>query len=251
MRAIQAPMGILVAVAVVLAACAKDAQTDEQIGTKTAGGEVSTSMSGDAADKKGMALVRVVNAVPALKGLTVRSDDTHSLPSVDYKKVSAYQPIDNHWVKFEVGDQPTGSFAPMETNRELLTDGYRYTMVVMPSNDGNGYTSRIVRDELSDDQTKVYLRVIHAAPDLDEINVVAKGGETLFDGINFKSEAGFKEVAPWSGTLEFRTEDDKRLVGTLPNVALRAGTSYTVVVTRDKGGKLAPIWFEDQPMAGR
>ncbi|MEO7513534.1 MAG: hypothetical protein ABIZ91_17460, partial [Gemmatimonadaceae bacterium] len=65
--------------------------------TRTADGETSTSISGDLADKRGEALVRVVNAVSGAKGLSVRADETHALPTVDYKAVSPYQPIDKTW----------------------------------------------------------------------------------------------------------------------------------------------------------
>lgn len=247
MRSTQQSIGVLAALVVSLGACGtKEAQTDEQVQTKTSAGEASTSISGDSADKRGQALVRVVNAVPAMYGLTVRSDDAHMLPSVDYKKVTAYTPIDKNWPTFEVGGQPGTPYAPVETNREMLTDGFRYTMVVMPGADGVGFQTRVIRDDISDDQTKAHLRVIHAAEGVDEVNVIAKGGERLFDGINFKSEAGFKDVNPWNGTLEFRTENDKTLLGTLANVNLRGGQSYTVVLARGKNGKLEPFWFEDQ-----
>jgi hypothetical protein len=246
MRSTQRSIGMAAVLALTVAACSRDAQTEEQVETRTSAGDASTSISGDAADKRGQALVRIANAVPASNGLIVRSDDAHTLPGVDYKKVSEYQPIDNNWVTFEVGSQPAGTYAPIETNREMLTDGHRYTMVVMRADDGAGYRTRIVRDDISTDQTRAHLRVIHAAPTLDEINVVARGGEELFDGINFTSEAGYKDVTPWEGTLEFRSEDGNRLLGTLANVALRAGVSYTVVVASARDGKVETFWFEDQ-----
>ena len=55
--------GGLIAATALLAAC-RDAQTEKDVTTRTANGEAATSMSGDSADKRGMALVRVVNAVP-------------------------------------------------------------------------------------------------------------------------------------------------------------------------------------------
>jgi len=246
MRSTQRSIGMIAALALTVAACSRDAQTEEQVKTKTSAGDASTSISGDAADKRGQALVRVANAVPATNGLVVRSDDAHVLPGVDYKKVTDYQSIDNNWVTFEVGSQSAGTYAPIEANREMLTDGHRYTMVVMRSDDGTGYRTRIVRDDISSDQTRAHLRVIHAAPALDEITVVARGGEELFNGINFTSEAGFKDLPPWEGTLEIRAEDGKRVLGTLANVALRAGASYTVVVTSGRNGKVETFWFEDR-----
>ncbi len=251
MRSTFPSLGIVAALVLSATACGKDAQTEDAVQTKTSAGDASTSISGDSADKRGQALVRIANAVPGMNGLVVRSDDAHALPSVDYKKVTDYTPIDKNWVTFEVAVQPAGTYTPVETNRELLTDGHRYTMLVMHDKDGAAYQTRIVRDDISTDQSKAHLRVIHAAPTVDEVNVVEKGGDKLFDGINFTSEAGFKDIDPWSGTLEFRTEDGNKLLGTLASVNLKAGVSYTIVLATNKQGKLDSFWFEDQQLVGQ
>ncbi len=229
----------------IVAGCAKDSQTKDAVVTQTANGTVATSMSGDSADSRGQALVRVVNAAPDSKGLIVRSDETHMLPAVEFMKVTPYQAIDRNWVTFQVRGDRSGEYAPLETNRELLTDGNRYSMFVLRDTDGMKYVTRVVRDDISSDATRSHIRVIHAAPGLEEVNVVARGGEKLFDGVNFKSEAGFKDIVPWSGTLEFRSEDGNRVLLTMPSVDLKAGKSYTIVLTRDGKGKLRTFWFDD------
>lgn len=234
--------------AVLLAACGKDTQTEDAVTTSMADGTVGTSMSGDSADERGVALVRVVNAVPDMQRLMIRGDNMLELPAVDYKSVSPYQNIDQNWTRFEVSGAPGGAYSPMETNRELLTDGHRYTMFVLREEDGGELTTRIVRDEISSDATKAHVRIIHAARGTDEITVVAAGGETLFDGINYGSEAGYKDVDPWKGTLEFRTEDGNRQLLTMPNIDLQAGTSYTIVFARKAAGALEAFWFSDTPV---
>ena len=93
--------------------------------------------------------------------------------------------------------------------------------------------------------------MIHAAPRVDEVTVVAKGGDELFNGINFSSEAGFKDVDAWTGTLEFRTEDGKRLLGSMKDVTLTPGVSYTIVLSNGKQGKFESFWFQDQQVAGQ
>jgi hypothetical protein len=238
-------LGGPLAAVLVLAACNREAQTEREVRTETSTGEASTSISGDSADKRGQALVRVVNAAAVAPTLTVRADETHSLPAVEYGEVSPYQMIDRNWVTFQVSGTPGGTYEPLVTNREMLTDGHRYTIVVMRDKDATGYETRILRDEISSDMSRAHLRVIHAASGVDEISVMARGGETLFDGVNYASEAGFKDVMPWMGTLEFRTEDGNRLVASLPKLDMRAGRSYTVVLARDDAGKLKAFWFED------
>ena len=245
-RSLRTP--ILLMGAVMVTACNKDAQTEDNVTTSTADGTVSTSMSGDSADERGVALVRVVNAVPDMQRLMIRGDNLLELPAVDYKTVSPYQSIDQNWTRFEVSGAPGGMYAPIEANREMLSDGHRYTMLVLREEEGTELKTRILRDEISSDPTKAHVRVIHAARGTDEINVVAAGGETLFDGINYSSEAGYKDLTPWKGTLEFRTEDGNRRLLTMPDIDLKAGTSYTIVLARKNASTLESFWFADTPV---
>ncbi|MCC6927621.1 MAG: DUF4397 domain-containing protein [Gemmatimonadaceae bacterium] len=232
-----------------LAACGRDMQTEKEVTTRTSAGDAATSISGDSADTRNQALVRVVNAVPNVIGLTVRSDEAHTLPSVDYKRVSSYQPIDRNWATFQVSGSPNGAYAPIDVNREMLTDGHRYTMVVMRESEGGGFSTRIFRDDIASDSTSAHVRVIHAAKGAGELDIVAPGGETIFDDVDYTSEAGFKSMAPWKGALQVRDGDGKSTLLTLPSLDLMAGGSYTIVITRDAGGKLASFWFEDRQQA--
>jgi hypothetical protein len=234
----------LLAVVALLAGC-RDAQTEKEVMTRSATGEAAVSMSGDSADKRGVALVRVVNAVPNAPQLIVRADPTHALAPAEYKKVTAYQPIDRNWVTFEVSTTSDSAFEPLATNRELLTDGHRYTIVVLRDSARN-FETRVLRDEISDDTANAMLRVIHAARGVNEVNLVRRGVEgTYLEGVNHAMEAGYRAVDPWSGTLEIRSEDGNRLLLTIPNLILQAGKSYTIVLTRDAAGKLESFRFDD------
>ncbi|HEX6943178.1 MAG TPA: DUF4397 domain-containing protein [Gemmatimonadaceae bacterium] len=233
----------VVAVATLLTAC-RDAQTDKEVTTRTSGGDAAVSISGDSADKRGVALVRVVNAVPGQARLIVRADRDHQLTAAEYKTVTDYQPIDRNWVTFEIGTSGDSAYTPLATNREMLTDGHRYTIVVMRDSAKN-YETRVLRDEISDDTTAARLRVVHAARGVDEVNVVQRGADTLMDGVNFASEGGYKTVGPWTGTVEIRSESGNRLLLAIPNVSFEKGRSYTIVLTRNAAGKLESFRFDD------
>jgi hypothetical protein len=233
----------VLALSAFVAAC-RDAQTDKEVTTRTSSGDAAVSMSGDSADKRGIALVRVVNAVPGQTRLQVRADRDHQLTAADYKTVTEYQPIDKNWVTFEIAPAGDSVFEPLATNREMLTDGHRYTIVVMRDS-AKHYETRVLRDEISDDTTQARIRVIHAARGLNEINLVERGADTLVDGVNFSMEAGYKAIKPWTGTLEVRSESGNRLLLSIPSVALQAGRSYTIVVTRNAAGKLESFRFDD------
>lgn len=227
-----------------LVAACRDTQTEKEVTTRTSTGDAAVSMSGDSADKRGVALVRVVNAVPGGARLVVRADRDHQLTAAAYKSVTDYQPIDRNWVTFEIGTSGDTVFHPLATNREMLTDGNRYTIVVMRDS-AKSYETRVLRDEISDDTTTAQLRVIHAARGVDEVNLVERGGETLVDGVNFTMEAGYKAVKPWTGTLEVRSESGNRLLLSIPGISLQAGRSYTIVLARNSAGKLESFRFDD------
>ncbi len=231
------------AVSAWLTACDK-AQTDKEVATRSSGGDAAVSMSGDSADKRGVALVRVVNAVPGQDRLVVRADRDHQLTAAEYKSVTDYQPIDRNWVTFEIGSASDSAFEPLATNREMLTDGHRYTIVVMRDSAKN-YETRVLRDEISDDTTQARVRVIHAARGINEVDLVQRGADTLVEGVNFTMEAGYKAVKPWTGTLEVRSETGNRLLLSIPDVSLQAGRSYTIVLTRNAAGKLEAFRFDD------
>ena len=234
--------GIITSAIAILAAC--ESQTDKEVTTRTSKGEAAVSMSGDSADKRGVALVRVVNAVPGQSRLVVRADRDHQLTAAEYKTVTEYQPIDKNWVTFEIGTSGDSTFTPLATNREMLTDGHRYTIVVMRDS-ARGYETRVLRDEISDDTTRARIRLIHAARGTDEVNLVRRGSDALIDGVNFTMEAGFKAVEPWNGTLEVRAESGNRLLLPIPGVSLQKGRSYTFVLARNSAGKLESFRFDD------
>jgi hypothetical protein len=223
----------------------RETQTEKQVTTRTATGDAAVSMSGDSADKRGVALVRVVNAVPTQDRLVVRADQDHQLTAAQYKQVTEYQSIDRNWVTFEIGIAGDSIFHPLATNREMLTDGHRYTVVVMRDS-ASGYETRVLRDEISDDTTKARIRIIHAARGVDEINVLQRGaGEPIVGGVNFTMEAGYRAVDPWTGALEIRSAAGNRLLLNIPAVTLQPGHSYTIVLTRNGGGKLESFRFDD------
>jgi hypothetical protein len=148
-------------------------------------------------------------------------------------------------VTFEVSATGDSAFEPLATNRELLTDGHRYTIVVTQDS-ARKFETRVLRDEIADDTTNAMLRVVHAARGVDEVNIVRRGVEgMLLEGVNFTMEAGYRAVDPWSGTLEIRNEDGNRLLLTIPNLTLQAGKSYTIVLTRNAAGKLESFRFDD------
>ena len=238
----------LFTVSILAVACSSDAKTEDPMATKTSTGDSTSSMSAGQADRASLALVRFVNAVPASASLIVRADSAHVMPGVAYKEVTPFQALDKTWVKFEVGGMNNGPFMALATNREMLMDGNRYTMILMRDKAGTGYDTRVLKDNISSDSMQAHLRIVHAAAGFETVNVSAKGGASLMDGVSFQTESSFKDVIPWTGTVEIRSDKGKQVLLSIPNVALTAGSANTIVLTRTAAGKVESFWFVDKPM---
>jgi len=119
-------------------------------------------------------------------------------------------------------------------NTETMSDGERYTIFLMPNDNGDGVSMRIVNDRLERDSAKAQIRFVNAAPRAGELDLTMQGQkDPVFDNVNFKSEAGFKSVDPARGpSLTVRRDDGHTSVAPVRGIKqLQAGKSYTVVVS--------------------
>lgn len=217
--------GLLTGGVVLLAAGCKE-KRDTGIATT---GEGTPEATSEALEEKDLALVRVVNAIPG-EPVVIFAGDSAVFSGVGYKTASQFREIPDDRFNFKLGSREN----PLAENRENLDGGERYTIVAMP--DAGGADKRNLRVLDDDSKTvptdKARVRVINAVPGDLEISVFVRGREDpLFDGVNFKSEAGWTELEPVAGTLEVRPEGKKNVLVSQPNVKLEGGKSYTFVVS--------------------
>jgi hypothetical protein len=197
------------------------------VASKTSEG-TSKAPSSEALEKRDLALVRAVNAIPG-GAIVIYAGDSAAFSSVGYKTATEFRKIPDDRFNFKLGSPEH----PLAENRENLAGGGHYTIVAMP--DAGGADKRNLR-VLDDDlkpvpADKARVRVINAIPGDLEISVYVRGKQdALFDGVNFKSEAGWKEIDPVAGTLEIRPEGKTTVLTSQPNVKLEGGKSYTFVV---------------------
>ena len=220
--------GLLAGGAVFLAGACKNNRDTGAVNTKTAEG-TSSAPAAEMAGRKDVALVRVINAIPAGGPVTILAGDSAAFSGVDYKTTTPFREIRDDRFNFKLGSAEN----PLAENRENLNGGGHYTIVAMPDAGGADKANlRVLDDGLEPvAPEKARVRVINAVPGDLEISVFVRGREeALFDGINFKSEAGWNEIDPVAGTLEIRPEGKKNVLASLPNVKLEGGKSYTFVV---------------------
>lgn len=231
------------ATALAMSACQKN---DMPIKT-TSEEATNTSPSQDSAEARGHSLVRVVNAVKDGKSVDVQVEGTPVYTEVAANGVTDYKELNAKTAMLTVRQAGVATGDPITENSEILMDGNRYTAFVV-SEDVSKSVLRIVRDDVVPDSGKARIRVLHAAPGGPEIDVTIAGQkDPIFTGVNFKSEAGYKDVEPGLVTLEVRANKASKVLLRVAEVDLRRGTATTVVVTG--AAKLAAFKFTDALMA--
>lgn len=228
--------GLVMGGALIFAAACNETRDTGTITTKTNEGTTSAP-NAEVVEERDNALVRVVNAIPGTP-TTIYAGDSLAFDNVPYKGTTEFREMPDDYFGFKVV-KPGGSVKDnaIAENREKLSNGGHYTIVAIADNDDDADSFgelRVLDDDLKPmTNGKARVRFINAVAGLkDEISVFRRGNtDALVDGVNFKHEAGWNDEDPWSGTLEIRTEDAKKLLATVPNVKFAAGETYTYVIT--------------------
>ena len=229
--------------AVLACGACKGTRTDQAVVTRSGSGN-STSPSGDAAAARGKSMVRLVNAVPG-QSLEVTGDDAGVFSAVAYKAVTPYVEVKDNVIKFKL--RAAGHDSVLAEDTETLADGRRYTIIALPGDHGER-SLHVLRDEVIPDTGKARIRVINAAPEMGGIDVAVGGRQdALFDHIEYGHEAGPKDVDPVSVSIELRGRSGNPV--RVRDMALRAGRSYTIVLTGLRNGGFEAITFDDAVIA--
>ena len=235
--------GMLASGAVLLtAACNENRDTGAV--TSKAGGETSSAPAAEAVEERDNALVRVVNAIPG-GSVNLWAGDSVAFQGVAYKKATEYREIPDNMFDFQI--KSAAGAEALAHNRENLKDGGHYTIVALPDQGGADKRNlRVLDDDMKPvSPEKARVRFINGVPSDTDVDLIITGREEpLFDGVNFKSEAGWNEFDPMAGTLEVRPDNGKNILAKLGNAKLEGGKSYTFVLS-GRPGKLELIRIED------
>ena len=243
-------MGVLAAGAVALTAGCNESRETGAV-TSKAGGATTRAPGAEAVEARDHALIRAINAIPGQASLTVYAGDSAAFRDVGYKKATGYQEIPDNLFNFQLKPGGPGAEAAAQ-NRENLHDGGHYTVVALPSEDPNDQNLRVLDDDLKPiTDGKARVRFINGMAGDTDVDLFVRGQkDPLFDGVNFKAEAGWKEVDPVSGTLVVKPDNKETTLASLPSTNLEPGKSYTFVLV-GKPGKYELIKIEDEVAQGR
>ena len=242
-------MGVLVVVALLLAAaCSKEPKQTQPVVSKSNSG-TSTAPPAKEVEQRSNALVRVINAAPGTNSVDVFADDQKVFEAVSFKSVTPYKELSDARHTFRVRQAGKDSDQPIAENSEGLSGGKHYTILVMPGTNDKTTVSVVSDNITGTPADKAQVRVIHASPDVGEVDVVDKSGnKKLFPGVNFERETNYMAVDPTKTTLEVRQEGQDKSILTVPNANFEKGKYYTIVVTGQSKGipKLQALMIEDQ-----
>jgi hypothetical protein len=261
-------------VLLLMTACQRESNQNRPVTTTATPGGTTTAPPAQETEKRDRALVRVIHAIPGGGSVDVMSDGQVIFSNVAYKTTSPYKEVPAGQQTFRIRAAGREMGQPLAENREMMGGGDHYTIIAEPSTGMTGATTdgtrmdhadrnrpttdqtsgaaaradlRVVSDDLAPPSSgKAKVRVIHASPDVGEVDVYVRGrNDALFSGVNATSETRYTEVDPMTATLEVRPQGQKTALLTIPNLTLDAGKIYTVVITGHKG-KLEALRVEDQ-----
>ncbi len=227
------------------AACDKVKDTGSV--TTTANGTTTTTPPSEVAEHHEAAFVRAVNAIPTQKTVQIFAGDSAAFSSVNYKTMTPFKEMPDDAFDFKVAAPGQTSETAMGDNHEKLGGGHHYTVIAFADEGSTAKANMRVLDDDLQPMTngKARIRFINTAANAGELDLMARGAkDAIFEGVNFRNEAGWKDVDPMSGTLVVRPQHKTNVVATIANVKLEAGKSYTYIVAGSMA-KLDVIKFVD------
>ena len=228
-------------------ACSREATQDRPVKTTTENRSTTAPPSNEVA-KRDKALIRVVNAIPSKPSVDAFAGDSKTFMNVAYKSVTPYVEVPDDRQKLTL--KSSGRSDLLAENSESFGEGKHYTVLALPTSSRDEKPElRVVADDLTPvTNGKARVRVINASPDAGEIDVFTmNNAEKLFAGVNFKSEAGYKEIDPTTTVVEVRHQGKKDALLMMPQFSFEPNKTYTIVVMGHASGKhLDAVTVEDQ-----
>jgi hypothetical protein len=207
--------------------------------TNTATSQGEASREAPTASNTGIAFVRYVSAVDAHSGTDLYFGDMRLFSTADAKTPTEYKQVPAERRDFILREAGKADSAAFEKNSEGLGEGKHYTVVVYEDQDAKPVLRVFNDDESAPAAGKAKLRVIHAAPGLDPVNVYAPGHKDKLAGESrFSTVSTWQEVNPVNGPLEVQVGSGRTgRMTRVPDSRIEAGKLYTLVV---KGGAKSP-----------
>ncbi len=174
----------------------------------------------------GMAMVRVAHLSPDAPNVDVYVDDEVVLEDVAYRAVSDYLELEPGTYGVQItaaGDRETVVF---DEDVEVTEGAFTLAAVGELEGGNQSFDVLVLEDDATASGDSAAVRILHAAPDAPEVDVVNTGsGDALAEGLAFGDTATF-EVPGGSYTLGVRPAGGEETVAEF-DVEVAGGTVYS------------------------
>ncbi len=185
------------------------------------------------------AQLRFAHLAPVTANVDIYVNRKLLLSNVAYGTVSPYFPyrpgtyaIDIIKTGQSLSSEPLSSESIDLENREA------YTYSLLNFNDDTSVYSYFYIDDLKAPAAgKAKLKILHASPDAEAVDVVVKGGATLASEINNGENTEYLQLNPGTYVLEVRQIETGKVLYTTPPLNLKAGVIYTAIAEGLVNGK--------------
>jgi hypothetical protein len=199
-----------------------------------------TAGCSDANDPNSEAQVRALHAAATVANVDVLVGGTVQAPNISYRAESQYRAVGAGKQKVQV--RQNGTTTALVESEPTLTDGAKYTIVVVKS-EGNTSFLLLRDDAEAPPSGKAKLRVVNVAPAAPKVDVyVTAPGANLANATaaatNLDQNAATQYAALSAGTyqLRFTSPGTKTVLYDAGNVVLAAGQTRTLVIVDKNGG---------------
>lgn len=195
--------GAVASAALWSAGCSTPISTSPSV-TTTSEGQKTGAPAGTSAAQQGMALVRLVNADPAGKGVDIVWGNDTLFNNVSYKSITPYResPRGTALFKLRAADGPEN----LSAGHTELLPGRHYTLVALPKKEGGARLSILVDNLGLLNPGEARVRLINATTDVDDLDLFVAGAKNhLLHGIDAGTATSTSFAEMEAGTVEIRS----------------------------------------------
>jgi len=173
--------------------------------------------------------VRVIHASPDTPAIDILVNGTRALSFADitFKGSTRYNFLQPATYTFDV--VPTNKSSPVVVNTTLSLSGLFTPYTVAVIGKMAAIKPLVLTDAMEpppDFQSQV--RFVHASPDAPEVDIVVKGGGSIFKSIGFGSSSDYLQFVPGTYTFDILVSGTNTVALELPNVILISEATYSI-----------------------
>lgn len=186
------------------------------------------------------ACVRVIHASPDAPAVDIYVNDSLIAQALEFGSTTDFVALPSGDDR-EVKIVPAGSTVDdaVNTTDLDLDEGHAYEVIALDMvDDLDVHVEDVNLSAVPEGQAR--LRVIHAAPDVDDVSVVVTDGPTLFDGVSFQDATDYQVLDAGAYDIQVKQGDDVLIRVT--DFSVEAGMVYDVIaIGRNDDGSLALV----------